>query len=245
MIREYHRPAALDEALEMLARPGVATAVLGGGTELNGLPVATPDAVVDLQALGLNRIEAAGDRLAIGATATLRDVMDDARMPALLRDLARREAPNTLRNAATVGGAVASPHLESGFVAGLLVCDAVVTVVGRDGSHEVALAGLLADPAAITGRIVTAVSVEPRSGWFAATGRTPADTPIVLVVGTRDGAGSVCLAATGVGPTPIVIDPDSLDSLDPPADFRGSTEYRRHLVEVLARRVTERLEEAG
>jgi CO/xanthine dehydrogenase FAD-binding subunit len=41
---------------------------------------------------------------------------------------------------------------------------------------------------------------------------------------------------TGVAPTPHLIDPADVDDLVPPADFRGSTEYRAHLATVLTAR---------
>ena len=68
------------------------------------------------------------------------------------------------------------------------------------------------------------------------TERTPADTPIVLVVGRRNGSGRVGLAATGVADTPVRLDALDLDGLEPPSDFRGSSDYRRHLAKVLTAR---------
>ena len=52
----YRRPGSLDEALLLLSWPG--TVVLGGGTRLAADPAPGPVQVVDLQALGLGRIQA-------------------------------------------------------------------------------------------------------------------------------------------------------------------------------------------
>ncbi|MGI9616198.1 MAG: FAD binding domain-containing protein, partial [Acidimicrobiales bacterium] len=135
----YHRPATIDEAAILLAA-GNARAV-GGGT------VAVPDArtsrdlgvqVVDLQALGLDAIGVADEnsgadgRLRVGAMAPIGRLIDDERVPALLRDLARRELPSTLRYQATVGGLVAGRWHESALLAGLLVHDAVVELHGAE-----------------------------------------------------------------------------------------------------------------
>jgi CO/xanthine dehydrogenase FAD-binding subunit len=49
------------------------------------------------------------------------------------------------------------------------------------------------------------------------------------------------LALCGVGPTPQLVDPGDIDRLEPPSDFRGSSEYRRHLAQVLAARVLQEL----
>ena len=104
----YYRPGSLDEAATLLAGPN--RRAIGGGT------VVVPDArvareegveVVDLQALGLNVIEADGDAVALGAMVRLGDLAGDGAVPALIRDLAKRELPSALRNQATVGGTVA------------------------------------------------------------------------------------------------------------------------------------------
>jgi len=242
MIRAYHRPTTIEAALGLLARTDVTTALLGGGTELLGLPPVQPGEVIDLQALGLDEITAAGDRLQVGATATLQQLADDDRTSGLIRELARREAPNTIRNAATVGGTVATASWESGLLAGLLVSEALVTVVEESGAHQLPLADALADRPA---GIITSVSFEPRIGLFEATARTPADTPIVLVAAARDDSGAVSVAATGVAPVPIVVDPGAMADVQPPADFRGSSDYRKHLLQVLHARAIGRLEEVG
>jgi CO/xanthine dehydrogenase FAD-binding subunit len=242
-IRSYHRPASIDEALALLGRPDVATAPLGGGTVLNAAADAVPDEVVDLQALGLDGVSRSGATLSYGAMARLQDVVDHEWTPPLLRDLARAEAPRTLRNAATAGGTVAAAHNESPFLAGLLAHGALVTVVSAGGAHDLPLADLLGDRSVLQDGIVTAVSVDiGGSGASAGTARTPADTPIVLVAGHRNEEGTVRLAATGVADTPVLIDLDRIGDLDPPGDFRGTPGYRRHLAATLAARVVAALE---
>ena len=243
MIRAYHRPTTLQEALDLVARPG--TVPLGGGTVLNGLPDDPPEEVVDLQALELDATSLDGAMLTLGAMATLRDLVDHDATPVLLRDLAQREAPNTIRNAATIGGTVGAAGSESGFLAGLLASSAVVAIAQADGTKEVALSDLLADRLN-AGSIITSVRVGlGGKAAFEFTARTPADIPIVLVAGTRSEEGTVVLVATGVAPEPVVFDLDQVDALEPPPDFRGSAEYRRHLATVLGGRVVARLEAAS
>lgn len=245
-IRAYHRPGSVADALELLARPDVATAVLGGGTVVNAAPHDGVDEVVDLQGLELDEVVREGARLGFGAMVRLQDVVDHEWTPPALRHLARREAPRTIRNAATIGGTVAGADWESGLVAGLLAFRATVTLATPAGRREATLDEVLADRAILAGAIITAVSV-PFDGRGASqgTGRTPADTPIVLVAGHRTDAGEVSLAATGVGPTPLLVDPAQLDRLQPPSDFRGSARYRLHLVDVLTERVLEQLGAGG
>lgn len=235
-IAAYHRPDSLDEALSLLAEPN--RRALGGGTIV--VPesrVARAEAVelVDLQALGLEGWDRSGDSLTIGAMVRLGDLAERADTPPLLGDLARRELPSALRNQATVGGTVALGDPDSVLLAGLLVHAAQVHLHGQD---PIALTDSLAER--VGQRIVTGISVDPSGvGAIAATGRTPADTPIVAAV-ARATADGVRLALTGVGAHPVLADPaDPTAGLEPPSDFRGSSDYRLHLVETLSARAVQ------
>jgi carbon-monoxide dehydrogenase medium subunit len=244
-IRAYHRPESLDEALALMAHTDVDATILAGGTVVNGLPAEDPIDVVDLQALGLDTIQAVGDLLELGSMVRLSDLEASELAPAMLRDLARREAPNTLRNAATVGGTVAAGDPESELLAGLLAFNATVTVVQSIGSESIPLGELLAERSRLGLGIITSITVEVGGDATAErTGRTPADRPIVMAVARRAEDGSVRLALTGVDTTPVLVDPGGLADLDPPPDFRGSTAYRRELAGVLGRRAMTRLGEA-
>ena len=244
MIRAYHRPTTLEDALAVLADSGAT--VLGGGTVVTTLTDAEPMDVVDLQALGLDQIRSDGDRLELGAMTRLAAVADSDVVPAMLRELAHREAPSTLRRAATVGGTVVAGNPESEVLAGLLAFDATVAVAHSLGSETMTLPDLLADPSQLRLGIVTSVSVAV-GGEAAAhrTGRTPADRPIVMAVGHRGEDGAVRLALTGVAATPVLVDAGDVGDLDPPADFRGSSEYRKRLAEVLVGRTLTSLGEGS
>lgn len=235
----YHRPTTLAEALELLARPGAR--VIGGGITVAATPGAEPVEVIDLQAVGLDRIEWHHDRLAVGATVTLQQVADDPAVPPVVREAARREAPSTLRTLATVGGCVAGGSWDSELLAALLAHDATVELTGTGGTGHLPLSGLLADPARRAGAVITTVTVDPTGRAAAArTGRTPADRPIVVAVARRTPDGTRRLALAGVAATPVLVDgPGALDRLDPPGDERGSGPYRRALAAVLAARAEE------
>jgi len=244
-IRAYHRPETIEDALALVAHTDVDATILAGGTVINGLPEDDPIDVVDLQALGLDQLEPDGDRLRIGAMVRLSDLAENDLVPALLRDLARREAPNTLRNAATVGGTVVAADAESELVAGLLAFEATVAIVHSIGSESIPLDELLVDRSRLGLGIITGITVDVGGDAAAErTGRTPADRPIVMVVGRRAEDGTIRLALTGVDTTPVLVDIGDLAGLQPPADFRGSAEYRRELARVLTARVMARLGEA-
>jgi CO/xanthine dehydrogenase FAD-binding subunit len=91
--------------------------------------------------------------------------------------------------------------------------------------------------------LITAVTIQ-RHGQTASdrVARTPADRPIVAVVGRRVADG-VLLAACGVAKRPILFNANGIDQLKPPADFRGSSGYRREMTAVLSQRVLAELDE--
>ena len=240
-ISAYHRPSSVEDALALLHRSTVRTMVLGGGTIVVPSRFEMPTEVVDLQSCGLAGIVVEGTAARFGATTTLDTIADDEALPFVLRDAARREQPSTLRTLATIGGVVVGGHGESELLAALLAFDAVVTFVNGTGAHTSPLDDALGDPSVLHGAIVTAVEARIDGHASAArTGRTPFDTPIVAVVGRRRPDGSVIAAATGVATTPVLISDPA--GLEPPGDFRGSPEYRLHLVVELAARVRVALE---
>ena len=235
-IAAYHRPDSLDEALSLLAAPN--RRALGGGTIV--VPesrVSRPEPVelVDLQGLALDGWEQTDESLTIGAMVRLGGLAERADAPPLLADLARRELPSALRNQASVGGTVALGDPDSLFLAGLLVHRTQVHLHGQD---SIDLTQSLAE--CVGQRIVTGVSLDPTGvGAIAVTGRTPADTPIVAAI-ARAVDGDVRLALTGVGVYPVLADPaDPTAGLEPPSDFRGSADYRLHLVETLSTRAVQ------
>lgn len=235
MITSYFRPRTLDDALALAARADAV--VLGGGTAVNAHPGRASVVAVDLQALDLDGIQVDAGRLRLGATARLQELVDSDLVPEVLRELARLEAPNTIRNAATVGGTIGAADPESPLLAGLLAYGATVNIsrVGAQAAHL--LDEVLADRGLLDGSIITSVAV-PLGGHAAAhrTARTPMDSPIVLAVACRDADGVVRTAVSGIASRPVLVDPQRLGELEPHADFRGSSSYRAHLAAVLVTR---------
>ncbi len=235
VITGYYRPLTLDEALELAARADAV--VLGGGTVVNAHPGRPRVVAVDLQALDLDGIAAEAGRLRLGATTRLQDVADSGLVPDVLRELARAEAPNTIRNAATVGGTIGAADPGSPLLTGLLAYGAIVGVarVGSKAQHP--LDAVLDDRGLIEGGIITDVTIPlvERAGAHG-TGRTPMDSPIVMAVACREAGGTVRVAVSGVATRPVLVDPEQLARLDPRGDFRGSAAYRSHLAGVLVAR---------
>ncbi|NNF56313.1 MAG: hypothetical protein HKN03_17945 [Acidimicrobiales bacterium] len=227
----YHRPKSLAEATGLLESPN--RMPLAGGTTIVHDGGGHPVELVDLQALGLGTIATNGSHVELGATATLQAVLDSEMVPDAIRKAAKADQPSTLRTLATVGGSVGAAEGESLLLAALLVHDAIVNFADDQSAPlaEVMSNGLS------PGDLIVSVSVTTGgSTAMAATGRTPRDTPIVAVVGRRNDD-HTRLAICGVGPTPQLVEEDSLGQLEPPTDFRGTAEYRKRLAEVLTARV--------
>lgn len=244
-VKAYHRPANVSEALKLLARPNINTIIIAGGTYINPNMPEMVDEVVDLQTVGLTNIDYTGKGLSLGAMTRLQTIVTDDRAPALLREAARCEGPNTLRNIATVGGTVASPYKDSELLAALLVFDAEVKVQTSDDTKKIPLVDFLLDvPTALGGGLVTAISLASMGKTASArVGRTPADRPIVAALARLGEDDKIRLALTGVANTPVLVDPENVKAaINPTGDFRGSTEYRRQMAATLAKRVVDELD---
>jgi len=169
----------------------------------------------------------------------LQDLIDNASIPELVRQMAIREGPNTFRHVGTVGGVVALADWESELYASLLLFAAEVIVQSTAGEQTFPLAGSWQLAA---GELITAVTIQTGGPTTAErVARTPADKPIVAVLGRQTEAG-ITVAACGLAAHPILLAKSDLDNLQPPADFRGSSAYRLAMARVLVDRVRHRLE---
>jgi carbon-monoxide dehydrogenase medium subunit len=262
-IKEYHRPKTLDDTLKLLQRDQVSVP-LAGGTNLVPAPANNAQAVVDLQAVGLDGLSVEGFRIHIGAMVTLQRLSGSAEAGEFLAEAAHLEGPLTYRNAATLGGTIATGDPLSHLLIALLALDAEVHLRLPDPA-SVSLDRILDNPrkfldgGLITG--ITALSAMGAPGTaMARVARTPRDKPIVAVAArvTREGdlCGGVHVALAGVAGRPIraydaedrlkgqPFDKKLVDvavravtqPLRPPSDFRGSSEYRREMAAVLTRR---------
>ena len=252
-ISEYHRPATLDAALELLARPAPRTRPLGGGTHFRGrLPQA--EALVDLRLLHLGGIQRAGNAWKLGAAATLEEVLQAGELPPALRRAAGRQAAYNARQRATLGGLVAAA--DSGpLLACLLALNTQVDL--EPGAQVVPLDLFLANDDLASKSLVLSLAFNPgRRLGLAMLGRSPADVPIlsVAVAATRAGDGlQQVWAAAGAAGQPWwferQLDPaDSAAALQRAAgvawqdDVRASAGYRQSMLPVLLRRALAELE---
>lgn len=209
-LREYHRPHTVGEVLELLARPGVRTAILAGGTELAGREDPELEAVVDLAALGLNTVDTGAGGLRLGAAITLQDLMEHPDVlgfaGGLLAAAAKQAAPRTIRQAATLGGTLAGDKGGLEVPTALVALDARLTLAVVDGIRQVAVDEFLAGKGGwLAGALVTEVSLPlPMGGTGAAlerVSRSPSDRAIICAAAVlsvdRHGACKAARVAIG------------------------------------------------
>jgi carbon-monoxide dehydrogenase medium subunit len=218
---DYHRPASLAEAFDLLARYGDDGRVLAGGQSLVpalNMRLATPRAVIDINRLpGLDAIRLAPEGLVIGAL---------ARHEALERSpLVREHAPllalamphvghAAIRTRGTLGGSLALADPAAELPACVVALDATIRAEGRGGRREIAAADFfrgIYTTALEPGELVTEVVV-PRgaTGWrsgFQEVARRHGDFALAgLAARARMDAGAVGAARLvffGVGLAPV------------------------------------------
>jgi len=234
-IISYQRPENFKEALSLICQDKHIP--LAGGTLLNASEDKEPLHLIDLQSLDLKRIEQSNGKLQIGSMTTLDEMMRNTDCPDSIRVSSRSELPSTLRTLATIGGTVANGASDSQLIASLLVHDAEVRILSSTGESSVPLPDVLSEPERLESQLILSIDITTDGECLSeATGRTPADTPIVSVT-TRHCADGYRMAITGVASTPVLVDPENPTvSLQPFSDFRGDSKYRLHLAQILASR---------
>lgn len=141
----YHRPAGLEEALAVLAKPHT---VLAGGTDFYPARVgrAIDDDILDITAIAdLSGIAASDRGWRIGATTRWSDVID-ADLPPLfdgLKQAAREVGGRQIQNAGTVAGNLCNASPAADGVPPLLALDAEVEIASRRGARRIALAAFI------------------------------------------------------------------------------------------------------
>jgi CO/xanthine dehydrogenase FAD-binding subunit len=255
MIKEYHRPTNMEEALALLQRAEPLTLPLAGGSVLNRATTQGEFAVVDLQSLGLDGFQSRGNSLELGATLTLQALLERLRaggsdLSASLAKAIQHEAAYNLRQAASVAGALVSASGRSPFTTAMLALDAALTLL--PGDEKVSLGDLLpVRQERLARRLISQVSIPANVRLaYEYVARTPADKPIVCAALARWPSGRTRLALGGFGSAPrLAFDGGEADGLQAAArsayndsgDVWASAEYRREIAAVLAGRCLENL----
>jgi carbon-monoxide dehydrogenase medium subunit len=261
LLREvaYAKPTSLAEAIEILADDDGARALAGGQTLINVMKAraGSPDTLVDLNGLEeLKGIDLAADgTLRIGAMATYSEITasSEARARPILGEVCAQIADVQVRNRGTIGGNVCTNDPTNHLPPLLSALGARFTIQGRAGERTVPAEEFFLGvymTAVGTGELLTAVTVPAgRNDGFAAVTLGVDGTCIASAAASLNGSARVALGC--VDAVPVVLTPASTDAaavtqavrdanLDPPSDVHASSDYRRHLAEVLAVRAIDR-----
>lgn len=247
MIRTYHRPQNIEEALKLLAMPG--TLPLGGGTILNQ-DKENDFSVVDLQSLGLDKIKKKGNRMDIGATVKLSQLEESEDAPEALKIAISREAPINLRNMGSVAGALVVCNGRSPFITALLSLDAKIFIesaMKERNSQTISLGDILPQRKQILQKqLITHMEIPLSVKMaFEIVARSPRDKPLVCAALTRWPSGRTRLALGGWGDIPILafdgneetgVEVAARNAYSEAGDEWASGEYRSDIAAVLATR---------
>jgi len=168
LLRAIDVPQTTAQALNSLVRARDAAVIAGGTTMMPRVQAGDSGigALVSLGRLKLDRIEAKGERIVIGAAATLAAIAEHKALGFLAGAIDSVGSP-TLRNLATIGGNLFMKQPYGDLAVCLLALDAELTVISKKGTRKIPIAAFLAKS---IGRdtIVTAVSfMRPAKGsWF-------------------------------------------------------------------------------
>jgi probable selenate reductase FAD-binding subunit len=206
MIIEYHRPARIEDALKLLARKKPQTVPLGGGTNLSRARTNEEIAVVDLQALGLDKIEQRNSKVIIGSMVNLQGCLDSKLINPAMKKALEYESSINVRNMATIGGVLASASGRSSLLTMLLAMKAKLKVMDMDGEEEVDIQDWLISRRAMENRsLIVSVSTYEKASSFHAISKSPRDIPMISVAGSIDHNDNLRLAMGGEGSIPQVI----------------------------------------
>ena len=258
----YHRPTSLEDVSEILAANDEAKILAGGMTLLPTMKMrlAQPSDLVDLSAIdGLSDINDTGDAIEIGAMVRHADVAGSDivqnAIPALA-ELANSIGDAQVRNRGTLGGSIANSDPASDYPAAVLGLDAVIKTNKREIAADDYFKGLFETALEPNELVVSVKFPKPKkaayakfpnpASRYAVVGVMVAETDSGLRVAVT-GAGACAYRATeieaalGKSFSTDALTGISMDAADLNDDLHASSEYRAHLIGVMAGRAVSTL----
>ncbi len=254
---EYVRPASVDEAVRLLGSDEGARALAGGQTLVNVMKAraAAPDVLVDLNRLDdLKRITVAGDTLVVGAMTTYTQLLASSEVEVALPVLAEvcaMIADVQVRNRGTIGGNVCSNDPTNHLPPLMVALGAEMTIVGAGGDRTIPAGEFFLGvymTAAGPGDLLTEIRIPAARRAAVEAVTLGADGTCIVSAAASlcpSGSGRARVALGCVDAVPVLVETESSDEatirdavrgagLEPPSDVHASSEYRRHLAEVVA-----------
>jgi len=250
MISEYLRPNSIEEALALLTDTKKVRRPMGGGIRLSRQQ-ASLDSVVDLQNVGLDKIQIQNQRIAVGAMVRLEHLLMHPDVHPEIKRAIRIDAAQNIRNMASLGGWLISSDGRSILTTVILALDTNLTW------EPESLRVHMGDWLPVRGSTFPGVLMTEAS-WFTGAhlvfeyvARSPKDRPILVVAMAQWGSDRTRVALGGFGNAPIIATdgPDSSgveiaskDAYAEAGDQWASAEYRQAVASNLARRCLKRIE---
>jgi len=255
----YAKPRALEEALDLAARPNAK--ILAGGQSLIpslNMRLSSPELLVDINGLDeLKGIRLDKDTVRIGALTTHADIgksdVVKKHLPLLVAAVPHIAHP-AIRNRGTIGGSLALADPAAEYPACALALDATIVVTSRKGQRQIKAADFfkgLFETALKPGELLTAVEFKAQKkddeSAFLELARRQGDYATIGLAAFATN-GTKRLAYFGAGDRPILAqyaakakDLESAKAalakdLQPPADLYHSSATKLHLARVLLER---------
>ena len=258
----FHRPASIEEAKQILAANADAKLLAGGMTLLPTmkLRLAQPSDLVDLSGIdGLAAISDSGSAIEIGAMARHADVAGSdtvrAAIPALA-DLASGVGDAQVRNRGTLGGSIANSDPAADYPAAVLALNATIRTDQREIAADDYFLGMF-ETALAEDELVVAVSFPKPARAAYVKFANPASRYAIVGVMVAETDGAIRVAVTGAGACAFrasdfeaaltesfsanSLDSVSIDAGNLNSDLHASAEFRAHLVGVMAKRAVKAL----
>ncbi len=150
---DFHEPATIAEACQMMAEFGSEARLIAGGTDLMvnmKHKVISPNHVVSLSRIDdLRKLDSSGSTVKIGACFTVAEITESEEIGkklSALRTGARALGSPLVRNLATIGGNLGTARPAGDLPPSLMVYNAKVVLTKSSGEREVSLDNFFKGP---------------------------------------------------------------------------------------------------
>ncbi len=265
---EYHRPAAIGEAISLLQNLGDEARILAGGHSLipmMKLRMAAVEHLIDLQDIAeLEAIEIGADTAVIGAMVTQDRLITHQGLATalpIIREAALQIADPQVRYMGTIGGNVANGD-PGNDMPGLMQClDATFTLQGPSGARDIRARAFFHgayDTARDDAEILTRVSIPilpGGTGYAYEKQKRKIGDYATAAAAVTIAAGTASVAMTNLGDGPVWSEAAgaalaagnvdaaveaTLAAIEPGEDMRGPVAFKRSVAGVILRRAIAR-----